>query len=225
MQFVALRATSAVTTLSRRSSHCELPATRDAQCRRVALPLHLQRRSRYHGRSLRPGRAVGRASRASPRKGIPRDIKVDGREAPIRAATVRERMPATESANAPSRSRLCLAVWCTPGFLRLAGIWANRLTFMSLVLFAKRGLPGEIAGGFHDHAKLHGGRIELAIEGRPGFRRRLPARAANWWRCAAGIRPDETCRRAKDRDRKAAGQSVSAAWFLTNFRVTAVKPR
>src|ERR1039458_5293150 len=42
-----------------------------------------------------------------------------------------ERMPATESANAPSRSRLCLAVWCTPGFLRLAGIWANHLTFMS----------------------------------------------------------------------------------------------
>ena len=38
-----------------------------------------------------------------------RDIKVDGREAPIRAATVRERIPATESANAPSRSRLCLA--------------------------------------------------------------------------------------------------------------------
>jgi hypothetical protein len=33
----------------------------------------------------------------------PRDIKVDGRE----------------------------AVWCTPGFLRLAGIWANRLTSMS----------------------------------------------------------------------------------------------
>src|ERR1035441_4258135 len=30
-----------------------------------------------------------------------------------------------------SRSRLCLAVWCTPGFLRLAGMWANRLTFMS----------------------------------------------------------------------------------------------
>src|ERR1019366_4982328 len=24
-----------------------------------------------------------------------------------------------------------LAVWCTPGFLRLAGIWANHLTFMS----------------------------------------------------------------------------------------------
>src|SRR5450755_4325530 len=60
-----------------------------------------------------------------------RDIKVDGREAPIRAATVRERMPAAESANAPSRSRLCLAVGCTPGFLRLAGIWANRLTSMS----------------------------------------------------------------------------------------------
>jgi hypothetical protein len=37
-------------------------------------------------------------------------MKVDGREAPIRAATVRERMPAAESANAPSRSRLCLAV-------------------------------------------------------------------------------------------------------------------
>src|SRR5664279_2977455 len=53
-----------------------------------------------------------------------RDIKVDGREAPIRAATVRERMPTTESANAPSRSRLCLAVWCTPGFFRLTGIWA-----------------------------------------------------------------------------------------------------
>src|SRR5674476_732334 len=30
-----------------------------------------------------------------------RDIKVGGREAPIRAATVREPMPATESANAP----------------------------------------------------------------------------------------------------------------------------
>src|ERR1019366_714201 len=29
-----------------------------------------------------------------------------------------ERMPAAESANAPFRSRLCLAVWCTPGFLR-----------------------------------------------------------------------------------------------------------
>src|ERR1035438_2675271 len=42
----------------------------------------------------------------------------------------RERMPATEPANAPSRSRLCLAVWCTPGFLRLAGIWANSLTFL-----------------------------------------------------------------------------------------------
>ncbi len=64
-----------------------------------------------------------------------RDVKVDGREAPIRAATVRERIPATESANAPSRSRLCLAVWCTPGFLRLAGIWANRLTFMSRTQF------------------------------------------------------------------------------------------
>src|ERR1039457_5561307 len=63
------------------------------------------------------------------------DIEVDGREAPIRAATGcplgRERMPATESANAPSRSRLRLAMWRTPGFLRLAGIWANRLTFMS----------------------------------------------------------------------------------------------
>jgi hypothetical protein len=45
--------------------------------------------------------------------------------------TVGERMPATESANAPSRSRLCLAVWCTPGFLRLAGLLANRLTSMS----------------------------------------------------------------------------------------------
>src|ERR1019366_10522690 len=52
----------------------------------------------------------------------------------------------------------------------------------------------------------------------------LPARAANWWRCAAGSRPDETCRRAQDRDRRAAGQSVSAAWFRTNFSVTAVKP-
>ena len=41
------------------------------------------------------------------------------------------RMPATESANAPSRSRLCLAVWCTPGLLRLAGFWANHLTFRS----------------------------------------------------------------------------------------------
>src|ERR1022692_3553507 len=40
-------------------------------------------------------------------------------------------MPATESANAPSRSRLCLAVLCTPGFLRLAGVWVNHLTFMS----------------------------------------------------------------------------------------------
>ena len=33
-----------------------------------------------------------------------RDIKVDGREAPIRAATVRERMPGTELANAPSEA-------------------------------------------------------------------------------------------------------------------------
>ena len=40
----------------------------------------------------------------------------------MRIQEERERMPATESANAPSRSRLCLAVWCTPGFLRLAGI-------------------------------------------------------------------------------------------------------
>src|SRR5664279_4650079 len=44
-------------------------------------------------------------------------------------------MPATELASAPgpegTPSRLCLAVWCTPGFSRLAGIWANRLTFMS----------------------------------------------------------------------------------------------
>ena len=43
-------------------------------------------------------------------------------------------MPATESANAPSRSRLCLAVWCTPGFLRLVGIWANHLTFFHVEL-------------------------------------------------------------------------------------------
>src|ERR1035438_9825012 len=48
-----------------------------------------------------------------------RDIKVDGREAPIRAATVRERMPATELASAPrpregTPSRLCLAAWTTP---------------------------------------------------------------------------------------------------------------
>jgi hypothetical protein len=47
-------------------------------------------------------------------------------------------MPATESANAPgpegTPSRLCLAVWCTPGFLRLAGIWANHLTSKSRTL-------------------------------------------------------------------------------------------
>ena len=67
-----------------------------------------------------------------------RDIKVDGCEASSRAATVRERMPATELASAPSRSRLCLAVWCTPGFSRLAGIRANRLTFMSRTRLATR---------------------------------------------------------------------------------------
>src|ERR1035438_2334310 len=47
----------------------------------------------------------------------------------------------------------------------------------------------------------------------PGTPPPLPARAANWWRCAAGNRPDERWRRAQDRDRKAAGQSVSGAWF------------
>jgi hypothetical protein len=37
-----------------------------------------------------------------------RDTEVDERETPIGAATVRERLPATHLANAPSRSRLCL---------------------------------------------------------------------------------------------------------------------
>src|ERR1017187_9716763 len=69
-----------------------------------------------------------------------RDIKVDGREAPIRAATAcplgrgahachggSQRPPAQRAPRLGS----VLAVWCTPGFLRLAGIWANHLTFMS----------------------------------------------------------------------------------------------
>src|ERR1039458_1982771 len=46
-----------------------------------------------------------------------------------------ERMPATEAANAPLRSRLCLAVRCTPGFLRLAGIWVNHVTSVSHALY------------------------------------------------------------------------------------------
>ena len=85
------------------------------------------------GHTSLPGSPAYFAARAL--KGT-RDIKVDGCETPIRAATVRERTPATELANAPSRSRLCLAVWCAPGFLRLAGIWANRPTLVSRTAFA-----------------------------------------------------------------------------------------
>ena len=60
-----------------------------------------------------------------------RDINVHSCEAPIRAATVRERMPA----NAPSRSRLCLAVWCTPRFLRLADLPTKRTARVMLCLY------------------------------------------------------------------------------------------
>jgi hypothetical protein len=50
-----------------------------------------------------------------------RDIEVDERETPIGAATVRERLPATHSANAPSRgapwARLCLKYGVRQDFL------------------------------------------------------------------------------------------------------------
>ena len=50
-----------------------------------------------------------------------RDTEVDERETPIGAATVRERLPATHSANAPSRgapwARLCLKYGVRQDFL------------------------------------------------------------------------------------------------------------
>ena len=85
----------------------------------------LGQRSTRNSHTLWPGRAV--KPQTEPRRG---------------ALWAGERMPATESANAPSRSRLCLAVWCTPGFLRLARIWADRLTFMSHTPLAPlQGMP------------------------------------------------------------------------------------
>jgi hypothetical protein len=46
-----------------------------------------------------------------------RDTEVDEHETPIGAATVRERLPATQLANAPSRSRLCLKYGVRQDFL------------------------------------------------------------------------------------------------------------
>jgi len=85
---------------------------------------------REFGDCTRFAPAYARGFVVSPKRSSVRDIRVDGEK----PQSSRDRQGAHAChgvSHAPSRSRLCLAVSCTPGFLRLAGIWANRLTFMS----------------------------------------------------------------------------------------------